>query len=68
MEALVDAGLVKALGVCNFSLAQVEQLLGSCRIKPAVNQVELHALNAQRKLVGVLFRKVCGCVTCVEFS
>jgi diketogulonate reductase-like aldo/keto reductase len=58
MEALVDAGLVKSIGVSNFGLAQVEQLLASCRIRPSVNQVELHVLNAQRKLVGVLFRKV----------
>ena len=58
MEKLVDDGLVKSLGVANFSLQQIEELLGSCRIKPVVNQVELHPLLAQRKLVGTCLRKV----------
>lgn len=56
MEALVDEGKVKALGVSNFSLKQVEDLVKSCRIKPLVNQVELHPFLAQRKLTGVCFR------------
>lgn len=65
MEALVDEGLVKNLGVSNFSLKQVEELLASARIKPVVNQVELHPLCAQRKLVGVSLRRG---VTCVAYS
>jgi len=62
MEALVDAGLVRYLGVSNFSLSQVEDLLSWARIKPVVNQVELHPLLAQRKLVGVCTRKGVRCV------
>ncbi|KXZ51511.1 hypothetical protein GPECTOR_12g474 [Gonium pectorale] len=62
MEALVDEGRVKALGVSNFSLKQVEALLATCRIRPVVNQVELHPLCPQRKLVGVLFRHGVQCV------
>jgi len=58
MEQLVDAGLVKQIGVSNFSISQVEALLAQCRIKPVCNQVELHPLNSQRKLVGTLLRKV----------
>jgi hypothetical protein len=37
---------------------QVELLLDCGRHKPQVNQVEMHPLLAQRKLVGVSFRKV----------
>ncbi|GIL46419.1 hypothetical protein Vafri_3418 [Volvox africanus] len=62
MEALVDDGKVRALGVSNFSLKQVEELLATCRIRPLVNQVELHPLCAQRKLVGVMFRMGVQCV------
>jgi diketogulonate reductase-like aldo/keto reductase len=57
----VDEGLVRSIGVSNFSLPQVEMLLEGGRIKPCVNQVEAHPLLAQRKLVGVSWRK--GVVT-----
>jgi alcohol dehydrogenase (NADP+) len=62
LEALVDEGLVKGLGVCNCSVKDVEGLLKVARHKPLVNQVELHPMLAQRKLVGVLFRQGVSCV------
>ena len=57
----MDSKLVRAIGVANFSLVQVEQLLEKSRIKPVVNQIELHPLLAQRKLVGTCLRKVRPC-------
>lgn len=57
MEALQDEGVVRQLGVANFSLPDVEALLESARVKPVANFVELHPLLAQRKLVGTLLRK-----------
>lgn len=86
MEALVDDGLARHIGVSNFSLAQVgggllallllppcrapllpcsserrdkpfpppaqvEELVSWARIQPVCNQVELHPMLAQRKLV-----------------
>jgi len=62
MEALVAEGKVNHLGVSNFSLAQVEKLLEVAKVKPVVNQVELHPLLAQRKLVGTCLRKGVSCV------
>ena len=66
MEELVDSGLVRHLGVSNFSVKQVEELLDVARIKPVANQVELHPFLPQRKLVGVCARKVfiSDCVKC----
>lgn len=58
MEGLVKEGKAKHIGVSNFSLAQVEKLLETASIKPVVNQIELHPLLAQRKLVGTCLRKV----------
>ena len=54
MEALVDKGLVKSIGVSNFNVQLLWDLLSYARIKPVVNEVELHPLNAQTKLVKFL--------------
>ena len=58
MEQLVDEGAAKAIGVSNFSERQLGRLCGAARIRPAVNQVELHPLLSQRRLVGACARKV----------
>lgn len=50
MEALVDAGLVRSIGVSNYSTVELGDLLSYCRIAPAVNQVECHPYLAQRSL------------------
>ena len=42
MEALVEAGLVKSIGVSNCVLPQLTDIIAGCKIKPAVNQVEIH--------------------------
>ena len=39
MEALVDEGLAKAIGLSNFNEKQVQRLLDSARIRPVVLQV-----------------------------
>lgn len=57
MESLVETGKVKFLGVSNFSLSQIEDVLSWCKEKPIVNQIELHPMLPQRKLVGVSCRK-----------
>lgn len=50
MEDLYDEGLIKALGVCNFHKHHLETLMEKSRIKPAVNQVEMHPLLSQKSL------------------
>lgn len=50
LEELYDQGAVRSIGVSNFEIHHLEDLMGSCRIKPMVNQVELHPLHTQKKL------------------
>jgi L-glyceraldehyde reductase len=50
MEYLVEAGLVKSIGVSNFTIPKLEKLLSIAKIKPVVNQVELHPLFPQNEL------------------
>lgn len=51
LEALVDAGLCKAIGLSNFNSAQITQLMQTCRIPPANLQVEVHPYFSQDPLV-----------------
>ena len=50
MEEVVELGLVKAIGISNFSITKTEKLLETAKIVPAVNQVECHPYFQQQKL------------------
>lgn len=50
MEACVDQGLVKHIGVSNFNIPKLKKLLETARIQPEMNQVESHPLLAQNEL------------------
>ncbi|KZO97312.1 Aldo/keto reductase [Calocera viscosa TUFC12733] len=52
MEKLVETGKVKNIGVSNFSVKNLEILLKTAKIVPAVNQVELHPVLAQNDLLA----------------
>jgi len=51
MEDLVQKGLVKAIGVSNFTAPMLVDLLTYAKIVPAMNQIELHPYNAQQRMV-----------------
>jgi D-xylose reductase len=51
MEQLVDEGLVKQIGICNFGTSLIRDLLSYARIRPAVLQVESHPFLTQEKLL-----------------
>ncbi|GFR70320.1 oxidoreductase, aldo/keto reductase family [Elysia marginata] len=51
METCVDKGLARYIGVSNFSIRKLENLISKARIMPAMNQVELHPFLEQQMLV-----------------
>jgi diketogulonate reductase-like aldo/keto reductase len=51
LEALVDEGLVRSIGVSNYNVQTLTDLLSYARIHPQVNQVELSPFLAQEGLL-----------------
>jgi diketogulonate reductase-like aldo/keto reductase len=51
LEDAVDQGLVRAIGVSNFSVQQIEALKSYARIQPDVNQVELQPYFQQEAML-----------------
>jgi len=50
MEKLVDEGLVRHIGTSNVTIPKLELILRDARIKPAVNEMELHPCFQQEEL------------------
>lgn len=51
MEELVKAGLVKQIGVANFGVSLLRDLINTAAIAPSVLQIELHPYLTQEKLL-----------------
>ncbi|KDQ28097.1 hypothetical protein PLEOSDRAFT_29218 [Pleurotus ostreatus PC15] len=54
MEKLLATGKVRSIGISNFSVRTLNELLPHCHVVPAVNQVELHPC-----LPSVELKKLC---------
>lgn len=52
MEAAYAAGKLKAIGVSNFSIDDLEHLFDECTIKPMVNQVKYHIGHTDQELLA----------------
>ena len=50
LEKVYQDGRVRAIGVSNFQIHHLEDILANCEIKPMVNQVEYHPRFNQREL------------------
>lgn len=50
MEQLVELGLVRHIGTSNMTVAKLKLLLRDCRIRPAINEMELHPHFQQQAL------------------
>lgn len=51
MESLIDKGLCRHIGVSNFSIKKLTGILECARVKPEVNQIELHPYLQQPALL-----------------
>lgn len=53
MQEAVDAGLVRSIGVSNYGIAHLKQLMAweGYKIKPVINQLELHPWLARKDIV-----------------
>ncbi len=52
LETLYKEGRVKAIGVSNFQIHHLEDVIKDSEIKPMVNQVELHPYLSQQELLS----------------
>ncbi|VDN11753.1 unnamed protein product [Dibothriocephalus latus] len=57
MEEVVEAGHVRSIGVSNFNKAQIDRILASCKIPPAVNQIEVSVNWLNQKLIDYCHSK-----------
>ncbi|MFP4345698.1 MAG: aldo/keto reductase [Anaerolineales bacterium] len=51
LEKIYNEGRAKAIGVSNYTIRHIEDLLGSAEVAPAVNQVEFHPWLYQKDLL-----------------
>ncbi len=57
MEKLLATGKVKAIGVANYSLRYLKELLPEATVVPAVNQIENHPSLPQQEIVDFCHEK-----------
>ena len=49
MEEFVDNGKVRSIGISNFGPQHLDDLLSYARIKPVLNQIEIHPYFTQEE-------------------
>ena len=54
MEKAYKEGKVRAIGLSNFSTAQIREILDLCEVKPAVLQTEIHPYSQEKELKSFL--------------
>ncbi|GAB7363119.1 hypothetical protein MBLNU230_g3409t1 [Neophaeotheca triangularis] len=56
MEELYESGKVKAIGVSNWTVKDLKDMLSFCKVKPQVNQIEIHPFLPNDELVNFCFQ------------
>lgn len=54
MEKAYKAGKVKAIGLSNFNREQIQEILDTCEVKPAILQTEVHPYFQEKELKAFL--------------
>ncbi|MCD8024132.1 MAG: aldo/keto reductase, partial [Candidatus Gastranaerophilales bacterium] len=57
MEEYVKAGKIHSIGISNFNPHHIDDLLKYAKIKPVINQIEIHPYMAQQEVAGYTFNK-----------
>ena len=57
MERLLVTGKTKAIGVANYSVQYLKELLAETSVVPAVNQIENHPLLPQQEIIDFCSEK-----------
>ena len=52
MEKLYHEGLVRAIGISNFSVDRIKNLLAHSTVTPAVNQMEFNPINQEKAVIA----------------
>lgn len=55
MERLYQAKLTRSIGVSNWTIAGLQDLLTKCTVPPAMNQIEIHPFHPQPELTQFCF-------------
>ncbi len=58
MESLVESGMVKNIGTSNVTIAKMKLILRDCKIKPVLNEMEIHPHFQQPELYNYLIENV----------
>jgi diketogulonate reductase-like aldo/keto reductase len=51
IEEAVKEGKVRSIGLANFNVTQLQDVLKNCKIKPAVVQIEVHPYLQNDKII-----------------
>lgn len=57
MEQAYKAGKVRAIGLSNFTAAQIREILEVCEVKPAILQTEVHPYSQEQELKEFLAKE-----------
>lgn len=57
MEKAYKEGKVRAIGLSNFTVAQIQEILDICEVKPAILQTEVHPYSQEQELKEFLAKE-----------